>query len=56
MLDGSNQDILTASAGLVIGNGNVQTDVVELFETVIANTTDPIRVRKQYALVSGVIE
>ena len=55
-LDGSNQDISTASAGLVIGNGNVQTDVVELFETVIANTTDPIRVRKQYALVSGVIE
>lgn len=55
-LDGSNQDILTASAGLVIGNGNVQADVVELFETVIANTTDPIRVRKQFALVSGVIE
>jgi len=56
MLDGCNDTIAKPSVGLSIGNGTSQSDAVELMETLIINTTDPLKIRKQFALVSGVVE
>jgi hypothetical protein len=55
-LDGCNDTTAKPSVGLSIGNGNNQGDVVELLETLISNTTDPVKIKKQFALVSGLIE
>jgi hypothetical protein len=56
MLDGANDLIAKPSVGVAIGNGTSQSDAVELMETLIINTTDPLKIRKQFALVSGSIE
>lgn len=56
LLDGSNDLMPKASTGLAIGNGTSQADAVQLAETLIINTTDPVKIRKQFALISGSIE
>jgi hypothetical protein len=56
MLDGANDLIAKPSVGVAIGNGTNQSDAVEMIETLIINTTDPLKIRKQFALVSGSIE
>jgi hypothetical protein len=56
MLDGVNDLIAKPSVGVAIGNGTNQGDAVEMIETLIINTTDPLKIRKQFALVSGSIE
>jgi hypothetical protein len=55
-LDGCSPDVPKASVGVLIGNGTVQTDEVQFVETVIANTTEPLRIRKRYAVVSGLFQ
>jgi len=56
MLDGANDLIAKPSVGVAIGNGTSQIDAVELVETLVINTADPLKIRKQFALVSGSIE
>ena len=56
-LDGCSPEITKPSIGVVIGNGVNQTDSVEFFETAIANTSNPLLVKKpSFALVSGTVE
>ena len=56
MLDGSGDALTTPCAAVVVGNGVGQSDKVQLIDTLIINASDPISIRKNFALVSGVIE
>lgn len=55
-LDGCSPDVPKASVGVLIGNGTVQTDEIQFVETVIADTTEPVRIRKRYASISGLVQ
>jgi len=52
-IDGCNDQLATRSTGVSLASGAT---AIDLLETIIANTTDPMKISKQFVLVSGSIE
>jgi len=55
LLDGANDLVGKKSSGIVVGNG-LNTESVTLLEILVMNTTDPVKISKQFALINGSIE